>query len=92
MDEILTSVVYGAVVLGAFLSTWVGKTKAKEPYDVSQFISSLIIAALAATATVNVERLAEQLSQLGWVGTGVAYIVVGFLLDKGLSRLDKQKK
>ena len=90
MDEILSSIVYGAVVFGAFLSTWVGAKKSGSPYDVNQFISSLIIAVLMAAATVNIEILQNQLSQLGWVGVGIFYVVAGFMVDKGLSKLDSK--
>lgn len=91
MDEVLSAVVYTAVIIGAFLSTWVGKTRSKEPYDIQKFLSSLVIAALVATATVNVGSLADQLMQIGYVGTIVAYIIAGFSVDQGLSRLDRKK-
>jgi len=91
MDEVLTAVVYIAVIIGAFLSTWVGKSKSKEPYDIQKFLSSLIIAGILATATVNVGSLADQLMQVGYVGTIIAYIVTGFSIDQGLSRLDRKK-
>lgn len=90
MDEILSSIVYAAVVFGAFLSTYVGMKKSGQPYDVNQFISSLIIAVLMAAATVNIEILQNQLSQLGWVGIGIFYLVAGFVVDKGLSKLDSK--
>lgn len=92
MDEILSTIVYASAILGAFLSTWVGKTKSKEPYDIQQFLSSLIISALVATASVNVGTLADQLTQIGYAGTIVAYIIAGFGVDQGLSRLDRTKK
>ena len=88
MDEILSTIVYASAIFGAFLSTWVGMKKSGQPYDVNQFISSLIIAALMATTTVNIEFLQEQIAKLGWVGIGVFYIVAGFLFDKGMSKLD----
>lgn len=89
MDEILTTIVYAAIIFGAFLSTWVGKTRSKENYDIKQFISSLIIAGMAATASVNVEGIANQLAQLGYAGITVTYIVAGFIIDQGLAKLDK---
>lgn len=91
MDEVLSIVVYSAVIIGAFLSTWVGKSKSKEPYDIQKFLSSLIISGLLATATVNVGSLADQLMQVGYAGTIVAYIIAGFGVDQGLSRLDRKK-
>ena len=91
MDEVLSVVVYTAVIVGAFLSTWVGKTRSKEPYDIQKFLSSLIISSLLATATINVGSLAEQLLQVGYAGTIVAYIIAGFSVDQGLSRLDRKK-
>jgi len=92
MDELLSAIVYGAVIFGAFLSTWVGKSKSGQPYDIKQFMSSLIIAALVATSTVNIETLAEQLMRIGYVGTIVAYVIAGFIIDKGLSTLDSGNK
>lgn len=91
MDEVLSVVVYTAVIIGAFLSTWVGKTKSKEPYDIQKFLSSLVISSLLATATVNVGSLADQLMQVGYAGTIVAYVIAGFGVDQGLSRLDRKK-
>lgn len=91
MDEILSAIVYGAAIFGAFLSTWVGKKNSGQAYDINQFMSSLIIASLMATATVQIEILQEQLSRMGYIGIGVFYVAAGFFVDKGLSRLDKGK-
>ena len=90
MDEILNSIVHGAVIFGAFLSTWVGMKKSGQPYDVNQFFSSLIISVLLAAGTVNIEILQNQLTNLGWVGVGIFYLIAGFLVDKGLSKLDSK--
>ena len=66
--------------------------KSGQPYDINQFISSLIISVMVAAATINIEILQNQLAQLGYVGIGLFYVVAGFAIDKGLAKLDANWK
>ena len=89
VNEILVALALGGITLGAFLSTWAGKTKAGEPYNVRMFISSLIISTITGYGTINIEAIESLFAQSGWILTFVGYLIGGFLLDVGLSKLDK---
>jgi len=88
MNELYSTLALVAIVLGAFASTWVGKVKSKEPYDPQQLISSIIISAIAGFATIQWDAISSQVESIGLVGTAIGYLIAGFALDKGLSKLD----
>lgn len=89
VSEIIGIIAIVAASAGAVLSTLKGYFGNKEDYAKGKLASSLIIAILGSYALINFGLLADQVSGLGAVGLFVTYVLLGFGVDQGLSRLDK---
>ena len=95
VSELLTIAAIGSILVGAILSTIKGYWNKPEgtKYDGKKLASSLVIASMAATSSINIASiitgLPDQLSTMGWFGLVISYLVFGFGLDQGLSTLDK---
>ena len=95
VSELLSIAAIGSILVGAIFSTVKGYWAKAEgtKYDLKKLASSIIIAVMAATSSINIASiitgLPDQLSALGMVGLIVSYVFFGYGLDQGLSSLDK---
>jgi len=90
MEDYLSLWAVSFTILGAVLSVAKGFSKREpgEKFDVGQLMSSLIITVMTAFTMINFQVIADTLTQTGWVGVAIAFLILGFGADQGLSKLD----
>lgn len=94
MSELVLIVAIVAAGLGASFNTIEGylerkgdATKAKK-YSVKKLTSALITSIFTAFATINLLQIPDNFATIGYVGIVMTYLIQGYGIDKGLSKLD----
>ena len=82
-----------AATIGATGSAYLGYRKTQgEKFDVGKFFSAWITGIMGAFAMINLGAIPTDANGGSLIGVFLAYLLMGYGVDKGLARLDRAKK
>lgn len=88
VSEIITALAVSAAALGAGASTVQGYLAQKDSYSIKKLGAALIGSVLSAFGLVNLSAsaLSDQVTALGLVGLFITNVLVGYGIDKAISK------
>jgi len=90
--ETLQIIALSATIIGSLVAVGQGYADSPEGFSVKKLISAIITAVTGSMLLVNLGMVPEQTNGMTILGVFIMYLILGYGADKGLSRLDKNKK